>query len=149
MARFRIETFVAAPIERVFDVARDLDFHQRSMAHTGERAVAGRISGLIELGDEVEWEARHLGRSWRLRSRITSMDRPRSFLDEQVAGPFARYEHRHTFFARDGGTLMTDEWRHVPPLGPLGALADFLFLARHMHRTLEARAAAIKEEAER
>ena len=149
MAEIRIDTFVAAPPERVFDVARDLDFHQRSMAHTGERAVAGRTTGLIELGQEVEWEARHLGRAWRLRSRITEMDRPRSFTDEQVSGPFTRYHHTHTFVARDGGTLMIDDWRHVPPLGPLGALADVLFLARHMRRTLEMRAAAIKEEAER
>ena len=149
MASIRIETFVAAPPERVFDLARDLDFHQRSMAHTGERAVAGRTSGLIEAGQEVEWEARHLGRSWRLRSRISAMDRPHSFTDEQVSGPFARYSHRHTFFARGGGTLMTDEWNLLAPLGPLGALADFLFLARHMRRTLTARAAAIKAEAER
>ena len=149
MASIRIETFVAAPPERVFDVARDLDFHARSMAHTGERAVGGRTSGLIEEGEEVEWEARHLGRSWRLRSRIASMDRPRSFTDVQVAGPFARYDHRHTFVAHDGGTLMCDDWRHVAPLGPLGALADLLFLTRHMRQTLTARAAAIKAEAER
>ena len=149
MAQIRIETFVAAPPERVFDVARDLDFHARSMAHTGERAVGGRTSGLIEEGEEVEWEARHLGRSWRLRSRISAMDRPSSFTDVQVAGPFTRYEHRHTFVAHDGGTLMSDDWSHVPPLGPLGALADVLFLERHMRRTLEERAAAIKAEAER
>jgi len=149
VAKIRIETFVAAPPDRVFDVARDLDFHSRSMAHTGERAVGGRTSGLIEEGEEVEWCARHLGLSWRLRSRITSMDRPRAFTDEQVAGPFARYGHRHTFAARDGGTLMVDDWHHVPPLGPLGALADVLFLERHMRRTLTARAAAIKAQAER
>ena len=146
MAQIRIETFVAAPPERVFDVARDLDFHQRSMAHTGERAVGGRTSGLIEEGEEVEWRARHLGLSWRLRSRIASMHRPHSFVDEQVSGPFARYEHRHTFVAHDGGTLMADGWRHVAPLGPL---ADVFFLERHMRRTLELRAAAIKAEAER
>jgi ligand-binding SRPBCC domain-containing protein len=149
MAMIRIETFVAAPPERVFDLARDLDFHARSMAHTGERAVGGRTSGLIEAGEEVEWQARHLGLSWRLRSRIASMDRPRSFVDEQVAGPFARYDHRHTFVAHEGGTLMADEWHHVAPLGPLGTLADLLFLERHMRRTLTARAAAIKAEAER
>src|SRR5262245_24871168 len=119
------------------------------MAHTGERAVAGRITGLIEQGQEVEWEARHLGRTRRLRSRITAMDRPRSFTDEQVRGPFVRYGHRHTFVARDGGTLMIDEWHHVAPLGPLGVLADVLFLKRHLRQTLEARAAAIKSEAER
>lgn len=148
MAGIRIETFVRAPVAIVFDVARDLDFHRKSMAHTGERAVGGRVAGLIEAGEEVEWEARHLGRTWRLRSRITAMDRPRRFVDEQVAGPFARCRHEHTFVAKDAGTLMADDWRHVAPLGPLGSLADLLFLARHMRRTLTIRAEAIKAEAE-
>jgi len=76
MARLRLETWIAAPAERVFDLARDLDLHQRSLAHTHEEAVAGKTSGLIELGDEVEWRARHLGFVWRLRSRVTVMDRP-------------------------------------------------------------------------
>ena len=149
MADIRIETIVAAPPERVFDLARDLDFHRRSMSHTGEIAVGGRVSGLIEEGQEVEWEASHLRHTWRLRSRITAMDRPRAFTDEQVTGPFVRYRHTHTFIARDTGTLMIDEWRHTAPLGPLGALADALFLKRHMAQTLALRAAAIKAEAER
>jgi len=59
MQTIRITTWIAAPPERCFDAARDLDLHLRSMAHTGERAVAGRTSGLIELGEEVTWRARH------------------------------------------------------------------------------------------
>jgi uncharacterized protein YndB with AHSA1/START domain len=43
-----LTTDIAAPIGRVFDLARDLDLHARSMAHTGERAIAGRTSGRIE-----------------------------------------------------------------------------------------------------
>jgi ligand-binding SRPBCC domain-containing protein len=149
MPRIRVETFVAAPPERVFDLARDLDLHKRSLAHTGEEAVGGRTSGLIEAGEEVEWRARHLGVTWRLRSRITEMARPRTFTDEQVFGPFASFRHRHEFVAKDGGTLIVDDWTYVAPLGLLGRLADVLFLERHMRRLLEARNAAIREEAER
>src|SRR6185436_16561566 len=128
MTRIRLETFVAAPPERVFDLARDLDLHKRSLAHTREEAVGGRTSGLIELGEEVEWRARHLGLVWRLRSRITAMDRPRTFTDEQVKGPCASFAHRHEFVAEAGGTRIVDDWTYVPPLGPIGRLADALFL---------------------
>ncbi len=61
MAKIEIETKVAARPERCFDLSRDLDLHLRSMDHSGERIVAGRRSGLIELGEEVTWEARHFG----------------------------------------------------------------------------------------
>ena len=148
MARFRLEMWIAAPAERVFDLARDLDLHQRSLAHTHEKAVAGKTSGLIELGDEVEWRARHLGFVWRLRSRVTVMDRPKHFADVQVTGPFARFEHHHRFLPQHGGTLMVDEWAHTVPLGFLGRLADRLFLERYMRALLETRNRALKEAAE-
>ncbi len=148
MASIHLETLIAAPAERVFDLARDLDFHQRSLEHTGERAVGGRVSGLIELGEEVEWEARHFGIRQRLRSRITGMARPFSFTDIQVRGPFKAFEHRHDFHEVRGGTLMVDHWHHRAPFGPLGWLADRLFLERHMRRLLMARNEALRIEAE-
>lgn len=40
MARFRIVTKIAAPIEVCFDLARDIDFHTRSLGDTEERARA-------------------------------------------------------------------------------------------------------------
>ncbi len=152
MGRIHVETRIRAPIERVFDLARDLDFHQRSMKHTGERIVGGRDAGLIELGEEVEWEASHFGIRQRLRSRVTLMDRPRAFVDEQVSGAFHGFVHRHEFaVAPDDAaiTVMTDRWQHRSPLGPLGRLADVLFLDRYMKRLLELRNAALAEEAER
>ena len=148
MSRIHLETRVRAPIDRVFDLARDLDFHQRSMKHTGERIVGGKSGGLIELGEEVEWEASHFGMKLRLRSKITDMDRPRLFVDEQVKGAFAGFVHRH-LFATDGDvTVMTDHWVHRAPLGPLGNLADVMFLSRYMKRLLETRNAELKREAE-
>jgi ligand-binding SRPBCC domain-containing protein len=149
VAHIRLETSIRAPIERAFDAARDIDLHVASMARTGERAIAGTTSGLIELGESVTWRARHLGLWWSLSSRITAMDPPHSFVDEQVTGPFARFRHEHRFEAANGGTLMIDEWTHVAPLGPLGRLADRLFLARMLRGLLAQRAAAIREAAER
>jgi len=62
---------INAPIERCFDLARDIDFHQRSLTDTGERAIGGVTSGLIALGETVTWEATHFGVRQRLTVRIT------------------------------------------------------------------------------
>ena len=148
MAKIRLESLVAAAAERVFDLARDLGFHQRSLIPTRERIVGGRNTGLIEVHEEVEWEAWHLGLLRRLRSRITAMDRPRAFIDVQVRGPFQAFTHGHRFEPEGPGTRMIDEWTHEAPFGPMGSLADFLFLARPMRRLLEIRNASLKAEAE-
>ena len=43
MTKFRLETLIEAPIDVVFDLARDIGLHERSMASTGERrSPAGR-----------------------------------------------------------------------------------------------------------
>lgn len=149
MTKLLLETRIAAPIERVFDLARDIDLHASSMQASGERAVAGRVSGRIEQGETVTWRARHFGIWWSMTSRITVVERPVRFVDEQERGPFRRFRHEHRFEAADDGTLMTDRWEHRSPLGPLGWLVDRLVLGRYMRSLLETRNRALKTEAER
>jgi ligand-binding SRPBCC domain-containing protein len=148
MTVIELTTDVNAPIERVFDLARDLDLHARSMAHTGERAVAGRTTGLIDLGDTVSWRARHFGLWWSLTSRVTAVEAPVRFEDVQEHGPFAWFRHEHRFESLGRGTRMYDRWEHRSPLGPLGRLVDHLLLDRYMRGLLVTRNAALKQAAE-
>ena len=144
METIRIELWIAAPIERCFDAARDLDLHVKSMAHTNERAVAGRTSGLIELGEEVTWRARHLGITQHFTSKITAFDRPHHFRDEMQRGAFRSFVHDHFFEADGDRTKMIDVLHFSAPLGILGRLAEKLFLRRYMTRLLTERATVIQ-----
>ncbi len=143
-----LRTRVAAPPSRCFDLARDIDLHQRSTAASRERAVAGVTSGLLGRGDKVTWEATHFGVRQRLTSRITEFDPPNRFVDEMVQGAFARFRHEHQFLSIPDGTDMVDIFDYTSPLGPLGRLADGLFLRRYMTRLLRARNAYLKRVAE-
>jgi ligand-binding SRPBCC domain-containing protein len=144
MQKLTIVTTIDAPIERVFDAARDLDLHVRTMEQTGERAVAGRLSGLIELGEEVTWRARHFGIVQHFTSRITAFDRPRHFRDAMQRGTFRSFVHDHYFETRGTSTVMTDLVEFSAPLGILGRIAEKLVLRRYMRGLLERRAGAIK-----
>ncbi|MBS1705133.1 MAG: SRPBCC family protein [Armatimonadetes bacterium] len=148
MARIEIVTWIDAPIEICFDLARSIDFHMKSTSRTGETAVAGRTSGLIEYGESVTWRARHLGIWQTLTSKITEFDEPRFFVDEQMTGAFKKFRHEHNFEAMDGKTRMVDTFDFESPLGPLGKLAEFLFLTRYMESFLRNRCNLIKLEAE-
>src|SRR5919204_3186969 len=96
----RLATTISAPPERCFDLARDVDSHVRSTAATGERAIGPITAGLLELGDEVTWEARHFGIRQRLTARMTRVDAPREFEDVMVRGPFRSMRHIHRFEPR-------------------------------------------------
>jgi ligand-binding SRPBCC domain-containing protein len=148
MPTIDVAVSVAAPIERVFDLARSIDFHVVSADGTGERAIAGRTAGLIELGETVTWSARHFGVRQRLTVRITEFDRPRRFRDSMVDGAFRSFDHDHLFEVQSGATLMRDVFRFETPLGVFGRIASALVVERHMRRFLVRRGLAIKAAAE-
>lgn len=118
------------------------------MAKHREIAVAGVTRGLIGLGQSVTWEARHFLIPVRLSSRVTAFSRPLYFRDVMVSGPFKRFSHDHLFEHSGTGTLMRDIFNYQAPLGPLGRLADWLFLKKYMMRLLEARNIVVKSMAE-
>ena len=148
MATIRVVTEVAAPAEVCFDLARSIDLHVVTTGDSGERAVAGVTHGLIGMGEEVTWSAKHFGVRQRLTSRITAFERPRRFRDSLVRGAFARFDHDHIFEPTETGTRMIDVFDYNAPLGPLGRFAEALFLDRYMRRLLVGRGAGVKRVAE-
>lgn len=148
MTRIELITEIAAPIELVFDLARDLDLHQKSTSQTKERIVAGRSTGLAEQGDEITFEATHFGVRQKLTSQIIEMSRPHRFVDQMTKGAFKSLHHIHEFRSTAAGTQMKDILTFEAPLGPLGILAEKLFLASYMRKFLAARNDFLKGEAE-
>ncbi len=140
MPKIIVRTRVNAPLEAVFDAARDIGLHCETARYTRERAVAGVTSGLIGLGQTVTFEAVHLGVRQRLTSRIVAFDAPHRFVDEMTRGAFQSLRHVHEFVANGAGaTLMIDTLTWVSPLGVLGIVADHLVLKRHLKRFLRRR----------
>jgi ligand-binding SRPBCC domain-containing protein len=143
-----ITTPIHAPIQRVFDLSRSVDLHTVSTHQTGEHAITGVTGGLMALGDEVTWRARHFGIWQNLTSRITAFEPPTYFRDSLVRGAFRRFDHDHFFSQQGDITLMRDVFDYDSPLGFLGRLADRLFLKRYMKQLLVTRNAVIKAAAE-
>ncbi|MFN0099025.1 MAG: SRPBCC family protein [Gemmatimonadaceae bacterium] len=148
MPRIEFSVFVAAPPARCFDLARSVELHMASTSDTGERVVAGRSTGCMELGETVTWRARHFGVWQDLTAEIVQFDRPNHFRDSMVRGAFARFDHDHFFVYDRDGTIMRDVFDYTAPLGPLGVVAERLFLTRYMRRFLWTRAQVIKKVAE-
>ena len=127
MPKIELHTEIDAPIERVFDLARSIDLHMLSTSHTNEKAIAGKTSGLIGLGEWVTWRAKHLGFNQSITSKITAFQAPNYFSDEMVSGIFKSFKHEHLFKENNGITIMTDVFDYVAPYGILGNLADVIF----------------------
>jgi ligand-binding SRPBCC domain-containing protein len=79
-------------------------------------------------GAVFEYRIAWLGLPLTWRTFIREYDPPYRFVDVQVRGPYARWEHRHRFLEEGGGTWMEDRVTYRLPLGPLGRLIHRLLV---------------------
>lgn len=113
-------------------------------------AVGTSLAHLAGVGSEVVTSFR-LVPSLRFRvgwtALIVEFEWDHHFADVQKAGPFKRFHHRHEFIAeaRSGveGTIVRDVVELETGWGPLGWLADKIFVPRQLRRTFEYRQQAL------
>lgn len=78
-------------------------------------------------------------------SEITHVKEGVYFVDEQRFGPYSLWHHKHFIEEVEGGVLMEDIIDYKLPYGPLGPLAQFLFVKRQLTGIFEYRETALKE----
>ncbi len=117
------ENELAVPLDEVFEFFADagnletltppaLQFHILT-----PRPIAMHVGALIE------YRLRLLRLPFGWTTRIAEWNPPHRFVDEQLKGPYALWEHTHTFTSTDGGTLVHDRVRYRLPFSPFGDLA--------------------------
>jgi ligand-binding SRPBCC domain-containing protein len=148
MPFIHLTTFIAAPQERVFDLSRSVDLHKHSMNYHEEKIIDGVMMGLMNLNDTVTWKAKHLFKERILKVKITQMQKPDYFADEQVQGDFVMMKHEHYFKPVENGMIMIDQFRFETPKGFFGKLLNQFYLEKYMSRLMEERNAVIKNAAE-
>ena len=148
MPQLHITTFIAAPIERVFNLSRSINLHQISTVDTNEKAVGGVLNGLINVNETVTWQAKHLFKTRQFTSKITEMKIPDCFTDEMIKGDFKSFYHEHHFKTAENGTIMIDFLNFETPYGLVGKIVNRLFLTSYLEKLLKKRNEVIKEYAE-
>jgi ligand-binding SRPBCC domain-containing protein len=131
LARSTVFAFFAAAenLERI--TPRDLRF---SIVGPPPRISAGCL---------IDYRLRLDGIPFRWRTRISHWEPERSFVDEQLAGPFRRWNHLHEFSDEPaGGTRIRDRVDLSLPLPPLGELA-WPYVRRKLRRIFEFRQTAV------
>jgi ligand-binding SRPBCC domain-containing protein len=86
------------------------------------------------LGIEMDWV-----------TEITHIADRQFFIDDQRVGPYALWHHQHHFEEKDGGVEMTDILHFQVPYGPIGSLANALFVERMVDAIFAHRQQAIRE----
>ena len=144
MTTIQLTTLINAPIQIVFDHARNIDTHQQSANETSEIAIAGITTDLINKGQTVTWRGKHFGFFLEHQSIISEMDLYSYFVDEQLKGHFKTFKHKHFFEEIDGKTIMKDVLQYETPFGIFGKIFNLILLKKHLTNFLLHRNAYLK-----
>jgi ligand-binding SRPBCC domain-containing protein len=148
MPLIQLTTTIDAPVQRCFDLARSIDFHEKTTAETYEKAIAGVTFGLISKGEQVTWRAKHFGVYQNLTSVISEMEAPFYFEDRMLKGAFKSIRHKHFFKEEDGKTVMKDEFEFEAPGWIIGKLFSRWFLSGYLKGFIEQRNQMLKNALE-
>lgn len=101
---------------------------------------------ILRRGALLDYRLKLHGVPLRWQGRIEAWEPPLRFVDVQVRGPYALWEHTHLFEPDgDAATVIHDRVRYALPLGPLGALAHRLFVRRDLERIFDYRSQVASE----
>ena len=133
------EQLLGGSLDEVFAFFADL----RNLERITPRWLGFRILGMqpdcIGEGAVIDYRIRLAGVPVRWRTRIVDWQPGRQFVDIQERGPYALWEHTHSFREVHGGVLMRDQVRYAMPFGPLGAIVHAVAVRASLGRIFDHR----------
>ncbi|HRP55119.1 SRPBCC family protein [Agriterribacter sp.] len=148
MASIHLTTFVKAPVERVFDLCRNITVYKKALESRNESLSASAAGILVNAGDTITLSARHLGKTRVMTARILEMNIPEKFVEEQVKGDLKSFRHEHHFKPVENGTLIIDLIEMEEPRDAVGGMLGKFFMKNYFEALLNKRNALIKLYAE-
>jgi ligand-binding SRPBCC domain-containing protein len=137
--RLEAEVWLPAPRHEVFEFFGDPGNLQLLTPPWLDFSIKSELKA-IESGSTIEYQLKLHRVPVRWVSEITVWDPPRSFVDEQVTGPYKHWVHTHLFEETDGGTSCIDSVEFAVPGGDLVArrlvLPDLKRIFDHRQRQL-------------
>ncbi len=114
--------FFSAPRNLMEITPPDIGF--KIISQPGERLYDGQI---------ITYQIEVMPRAWvKWVTEIKSLKEGESFVDEQRFGPYKFWHHLHTFEDIPGGVRMRDLVHYGLGFGPLGDVANALFVRRRL-----------------
>ena len=148
MARIHLTTFIAAPVERVFDLSRHLALYRLVFQSRKEKLTSGAASTLIAKGETVSIIAKHAGRSRMIMLKVTSLQRPAMFVEEQVKGDLQSFRHEHHFKPVDNGTILIDIVEFGLPKDIIGKVFGKMYFRKYIEELIKKRTELVRSYAE-
>ncbi len=127
------ETLIDAPIDEVFDFFSNAQNLERLTPPSLKFKILSPMPIEMKPGAVIEYEIRMSGVPFRWLTEIMVWDEGKRFVDIQRKGPYAKWEHEHSFTAEGDSTRMRDVVIYQPPGFFLAPIIDALFVGKKIN----------------
>lgn len=141
-------TFIAAPAERVFDLARNVSLRKQVFLANDIMISGEKTTGFLQGGETLTLQFKLLfkQRSWKL--KVVNINKPDLYVEEQVEGFLKSFRHEHYFKPCENGSFLIDQINYELKNGVAGVVADKLVYQNYLLKLLEIKNSSIKQTAE-
>jgi ligand-binding SRPBCC domain-containing protein len=98
----------------------------------------------LAVGSLIRYRLRWHGLPLKWTTEIKEWNPPHGFVDRELTGPYALWNHEHMFTADGAGTVMRDRVTYALPLGWIGRVANWASVRRDVERIFDFRAEAMR-----
>jgi len=138
------EQWLPGPIEEVFSFfSRPENLQVITPSWLDFRVIEAPVQ--LEAGALIQYRLRWRGWPIRWTTEFTDWKPPQGFVDRQLSGPYALWNHEHSFCAREGGTLMRDYVTYAIPFGFLGGWVHTLLVKSDVERIFDFRVETMRK----
>jgi ligand-binding SRPBCC domain-containing protein len=148
MPKIHLTSFIQAPVERVFDLSRNLALRKKSLRKDREQLLSSSGDSLVQAGETITLRAKHLGKTREMTARVTALSQPLHFTEEQVKGDLKSFRHEYHFKPTENGTILIDILEFEGPRDLLGSLASVFFLKPYLESMLQKKNELLRQYAE-
>jgi ligand-binding SRPBCC domain-containing protein len=99
---------------------------------------------LLAAGSLIRYRLRWRWLPIRWTTEITEWNPPHGFVDREVSGPYALWNHEHWFVSQQGGTTMRDRVTYALPFAWVGRIAHWAVAKRDVEEIFDFRAETMR-----
>jgi ligand-binding SRPBCC domain-containing protein len=142
----RASQILPVPIEKAFSFfEKPEDLFEITPDWLDFKLVDAAVKGATYEGAEFDYTIRWLAIKMKWHAKIVEYLSPEQFTDMQVRGPYALWNHLHTFETVPNGTLMRDLITYRLPFGFLGKIVHKFIVLKQLRDIFSYRAVRIAE----
>lgn len=96
-------------------------------------------------GTLIDYKIKLHGIPFVWKTRISEWNPPYKFADQQLVGPYSKWNHEHFFEEKDGKTIMTDKVTYLSKGWIIAPILHLLFVDKKVKQIFEYREAQLKQ----